>query len=138
VSGSWREQRDDAAGRLGQQRLLLTWVGANDQVVAAHTDGHVALQQHRQTAEHRLLGEPWIRTDQLAYSSRETLVVGHARIVTQAGARSVEGGAGSAGLRAGIAGERRILDHVAMCSARCDVMVFEPRGAGDADGCAAV
>jgi len=51
--------------------------------LAARSNGHVAADQKREPAEHLLLGQTGFAGDQLAYASREFLVVGHSTIVRQ-------------------------------------------------------
>src|SRR6266516_3998172 len=63
---------------LGQQSLLLIRVGPDDHAVVAHADGHIAVQQHRQPAEHALLGKARFAADQLSDAGRQALVVRHA------------------------------------------------------------
>src|SRR6266536_34129 len=67
----------------GQQPLVLVRVGPHDQPVLANADGHVAVQQHRQPAEHLLLGQPGFAAEQLPHPGRQPLVVRHGTILAQ-------------------------------------------------------
>jgi hypothetical protein len=68
-----------ARARLGQQHVLLPGIGADKQVIPVDPNGHVPAEQHGQAAEHLLLGQPGLVTDDAQQPDCQPIVIGHTR-----------------------------------------------------------
>jgi hypothetical protein len=71
-----------AGARLCQQRLLLSGIDADQQVIPVDSDGHVPVEQDRQAAEH-LLSQSGLVAEDVQQPGGQSFVVRHAGIVAQ-------------------------------------------------------